>query len=44
VNSNIEVLSICLQEFLTTGYLELDLHVEIQNIINEENEKVKERT
>jgi len=44
VNSNIEVLPICLQEFLTTGYLELDLHVEIQNIINEENEKAKERT
>ena len=44
VNSDMEILPLCLKEFITAGYVELDLHLEIQNIINRENEKAKERS
>jgi len=44
VNSNMEILPLCLKEFITAGYLELDLHLEIKNIINRENEEAKERS
>ena len=36
-NSDIEIYPNCLKEFITKGYLELDLNVEIQNIIDKEN-------
>ena len=44
VNSDIEISALCLKEFITAGYLKLDLHLEIQNIIDVENKKAKERS
>ena len=44
VNSYMEVSPLCLKEFIIEKYLELDLHLGIQNIIDEENEKAKERS
>ena len=43
VNLDIEIYPICLQEFITKEYLELDLNVEIQSIIDKENSDAQKR-
>jgi hypothetical protein len=43
VNSDMEILPLCLKEFITAGYVELDLRLEIQNIINKENDEAERR-